>query len=96
LSDSSLLSLNFNFLALKSGYRNHWAWFRRLILLQKVSPSFGRLRVIFLDQINLLANLKPINLRHLNIGQHDLVCAIAASRRQLHRKESDSLPALKA
>lgn len=58
--------------------------------------SFRRLRVIFLDEINLLANLKAINLRHLNIGQHDLVGGLATPRRQLHSEEPDSFPAREA
>ena len=52
--------------------------------------------MILLYIINLLANLKAIILRHLNIGQHDLVSGMATPRRQLHCEEPDSFPAREA
>ena len=52
--------------------------------------------MILLDEINPLANLKAINLRHLNIGQHDLIGGLATLRRQLHSEEPDSFPAREA
>lgn len=96
LRHSSLLGLNLDLLALKSGYRDHRARLWRLISVLNVSESFWRLRVKLLNEINLLANLKAINLRHLNIGQHDLVSGFATPRRQLHSEEPDSFPAREA
>ena len=52
--------------------------------------------MILLNEINLLANLKAINLRHLNIGQHDLIGGLATPRCQLHLEEPDRFPAREA